>query len=109
MLFLPFSRATLIVYEKTAEEDKAELNTYDSKIYSASTQMAQALTLELRGLGIPFFSIQRYLVVDKNDNKHTNTDTGTDRDVKQQQKLPRDQLANLQRRMLELLLDLCKE
>ena len=97
--------------KQTAEEDKAELNTYDSKLYSASTQMAQALTLELRGLGIPFFSIQRDLVVDKNDNKHTNThtDTDTDRDVKQQQKLPRDQLANLQRRMLELLLDLCKE
>ena len=90
--------------KQTAEEDKAELNNYDSKIYSASTQMAQALTLELRGLGIPFFSIQRDLVVDKDDVKHTNTNT----DVKQQ-KLPRDQLANLQRRMLELLLDLCKE
>lgn len=94
--------------KQTAEEDKAELNNYDSKIYSASTQMAQALTLELRGLGIPFFSIQRDLVADKDDNKHTNTSTDTTRDVKQQ-KLPRDQLANLQRRMLELLLDLCKE
>ncbi|OJJ81141.1 uncharacterized protein ASPGLDRAFT_133324 [Aspergillus glaucus CBS 516.65] len=86
----------------TAEEDQTELNTYDAKIYAASNQMAQALTLELRGLGIPFFSIKRDLVTDD----HKNND---DHDKQHKDKLPRDELSALQLRMLELLQDLCKE
>lgn len=87
----------------TAEEDQTELRTYDAKIYAASKQMAQALTLELRGLGIPFFSIRRDLV-SGHENKSNNAD-----DKKQNDKLPRDELSALQRKMLELLQDLCRE
>jgi len=65
--------------------------------------MAQALTLELRGLGIPFFSIKRDLV-SENDLKNND---GHDKQHKD--KLPRDELSALQLRMLELLQDLCKE
>jgi hypothetical protein len=87
---------------QTAEEDQTELNTYDAKIYAASNQMAQALTLELRGLGIPFFSIKRDLVT----GDHKNND---DHDKQHKDKLPREELSALQLRMLELLQDLCKE
>ncbi|RAK76026.1 uncharacterized protein BO72DRAFT_381092 [Aspergillus fijiensis CBS 313.89] len=70
----------------TAEEDQAELTNYDAKVYRASRQMADAMIAELRGLGIPFFNIRKDLTL-----------------------ITRQDLLQLQRRILELLLDLCGE
>ncbi|RAH68997.1 uncharacterized protein BO66DRAFT_376650 [Aspergillus aculeatinus CBS 121060] len=70
----------------TAEEDQAELTNYDAKVYRASRQMADAMIAELRGLGIPFFNIRKDLTL-----------------------ISRQDLLQLQRRILELLLDLCGE
>lgn len=79
---------------QTEEENAAELKNYDDKVYRASVDMADALVLELRGLGIPFFAIKRDLI----DSSKAATPT-----------IPRRDLETFQRRMLELLQDLCKE
>ena len=73
--------------------------------------MADALVAELRGLKVPFFVLNRNLIQDPSTS---NTGTGAShRDVNgagnASSKLTHDEVANLQRRMLELLQDLCKE
>ncbi|OJJ42976.1 hypothetical protein ASPZODRAFT_75369 [Penicilliopsis zonata CBS 506.65] len=89
----------------TPEEDRAEVARYDAKVYKASVQMAEALHTELRALQMPFFAINRHLVVSeasKDDgNKLLNADT--------QGTVTQDELSALQRRILELLQDICKE
>jgi hypothetical protein len=78
-------------------EDRAELTNYDEKVYNASAQMAEAMAAELRGMGIPFFGTMRKGLV---RNEAVNDDEA---------KLTASELQDLQRRMLELLQDLCKE
>lgn len=85
------------VYPQSAGEDQAELKAYDAKVYKASTEMAEALVFELKALGIPFFSIRESYVCD------------TPKDEPREAALSSDELAMLQRRMLELLQDLCRE
>ncbi|KAL2012748.1 hypothetical protein VTN00DRAFT_273 [Thermoascus crustaceus] len=93
----------------TAEEDRAEITNYDAKVYKASVDMAKALDSELRALGIPFFALKHSLVSSTSPPDKTDT-------TEQQQKrgdttttVTREELLSLQRRMLELLQDLCKE
>lgn len=73
---------------------------YDAKVYRASKQMAEAMTAELRGLQIPFFSIKSGLV-DSSSQNEPSAATG--------EILTKGELSALQLRMLELLQDLCKE
>ncbi|KAJ5658328.1 uncharacterized protein N7484_001977 [Penicillium longicatenatum] len=87
----------------TTEEDQAELKNYDAKIYKASMQMADALTAELRGHQIPFFVLKKSLVQDSTSSADLDGTPGMD------QKLSKPDLIELQRRMLQLLEDLCKE
>ncbi|PYH43422.1 uncharacterized protein BP01DRAFT_358676 [Aspergillus saccharolyticus JOP 1030-1] len=88
----------------TAEEDQAELLNYDVKVYKASRQMAGAIISELRGLGIPFFSIRDSLIL------ATDAKSGIVNPFRQKETLiTKQDLVKLQRRMLELLLDLCGE
>ncbi|GIJ91547.1 hypothetical protein Asppvi_010514 [Aspergillus pseudoviridinutans] len=96
----------------TAEEDQAELRNYNAKVYRASKQMAEAMTCELRNLGIPFFTIKESLISDApralqngNSRRHQSGESAS----QHQALLSRDELSVLQRRMLELLLDLYKE
>lgn len=85
------------------EENQAELKNYDAKVYKASTQMAEALILELRGLGIPFFSIKQSSILDRSPEGGQLSQSGN------QPTVSRSDLSAFQRRMLELLQDLCKE
>ncbi|PKY01286.1 hypothetical protein P168DRAFT_307126 [Aspergillus campestris IBT 28561] len=90
----------------TAEEDHAELTNYDTKVYRASTQMADAMASELRALQIPFFY--------RNGRPSAHDPAGTTprragTDAPPAAPLSGDELVTLQRRMLELLQDLCKE
>lgn len=63
--------------------------------------MATALMSELRGLDIPFFALKQSLVVDSDRPSEVNgLDSG---------KVTKAELLELQRRMLGLLEDLCKE
>ncbi|GFF31826.1 hypothetical protein IFM61606_07845 [Aspergillus udagawae] len=96
----------------TVEEDQAELTNYNAKVYRASKQMAEAMTFELRSLGIPFFTIKESLISDAPkasqhgiSRRHQSSESAS----QHQTLLSRDELSVLQRRMLELLQDLCKE
>ncbi|KAF4213365.1 hypothetical protein CNMCM8980_000645 [Aspergillus fumigatiaffinis] len=96
----------------TAEEDQAELKNYNAKVYRASKQMAEAMTFELRRLGIPFFTIKESLISDApKAPQHgiSRRPQSTESASQHQALLSRDELSVLQRRMLELLQDLCKE
>lgn len=89
------------------EENQSELRTYDDKVYRASVQMADAMTLELRGLGIPFFALRRGVVRDGSENgdgDKVGVGVGVGKQI-----LNKDDLRILQRRVLELLQDLCRE
>ncbi|KAJ5392199.1 Protein of unknown function DUF2458 [Penicillium cosmopolitanum] len=102
------ARRSITIYRSThrskrdiAQDDKAELDTYDAKVYKVSAKMATALMSELRGLDIPFFALKQSLVVDSDRPSEVNgLDSG---------KVTKAELLELQRRMLGLLEDLCKE
>lgn len=102
-----FSRTDFI---QDANAERLELEDYDMKVYKASAQMADALMAELRGMKIPFFVLQKGLIHDsdtsENVSQHYNTDGAADA---RPSKLNNSDLADLQRRMLGLLEDLCKE
>lgn len=65
--------------------------------------MADALTAELRGHQIPFFVLKKSLVQDSASSAEP--DGSSDKELK----LSKSELIDLQRRMLQLLEDLCKE
>lgn len=70
--------------------------------------MAEALMAELRGMKIPFFVIQRSLV-EEPPSGAGDAPTKPDTAHGHAPVLTRSELAGLQRRMLGLLEDLCKE
>ncbi|KAL4911598.1 hypothetical protein BDW74DRAFT_10601 [Aspergillus multicolor] len=98
----------------TAEEDLTEVRNYDAKVYRASKQMADAMLAELKALEVPFFCINKGLIAsDASKQNHqqgglpsNHPGPGT---PDKQGRLSLDELTALQRRMLELLQDLCKE
>ncbi|KAL4933632.1 uncharacterized protein BDV17DRAFT_286457 [Aspergillus undulatus] len=101
----------------TAAEDATELSSYDTKVHRASRQMADAMLVELKALDVPFFCLSKSLVIsgeapagkkmpsEASGDDHAGTPTTADK----QGKLSMDELLALQRRMLELLQDLCRE
>ena len=64
--------------------------------------MADALTSELRGMDIPFFALKQSLIFDSDHPETTTSESGNTR-------VSRSELVDLQRRMLGLLEDMCKE
>jgi len=95
----------------SAEENEKELKYYDAKVYKSSVDLAKAVDSELRSLNIPFFALKHSLVAtltEKDENTKTQpSEIGTPTDRKDT--ISRDELLALQRRMLELLENLCKE
>lgn len=78
--------------------------------------MAKALDSELRALGIPFFALKHSLVSSTPPPDKAKTEQppppGTENEKmekKERETVTREELFSLQRRMLELLQDLCKE
>lgn len=68
--------------------------------------MADAMIAELRGLGIPFFNIRKDLVLTADVKSETVVNPfGGQKETL----ITRQDLLQLQRRILELLLDLCGE
>ncbi|OXV09171.1 hypothetical protein Egran_03067 [Elaphomyces granulatus] len=106
----------------SAEENERELKHYDAKVYKTSVDLAKAVDSELRSLNIPFFAIKHSLVVVVATTTTTTT-TLTEKDEKnpksetvalavaaeKKDTISKDELLVLQRRMLELLENLCKE
>ncbi|KAJ5491463.1 hypothetical protein N7539_003030 [Penicillium diatomitis] len=91
----------LLTSEKDENADELELAEYDRKVYKASVTMANALISELRGMKIPFFVTQKSLIRQEDAPASSNEQTG---DL-----LTNSDLSDLQRRMLGLLEDICKE
>ncbi|KAL1956487.1 hypothetical protein VTO42DRAFT_7285 [Malbranchea cinnamomea] len=95
---------------QSPEEDLAELENYDRKVYKALLDMSRALDGELRGLGIPFFAIRHNLV---HSSSNTSTSSGkyatNTAGASEKSTISTDELVALQRRMLSLLEDLCKD
>jgi hypothetical protein len=48
---------------QTPEEDKAEMDKFDLKVYRASQQMSEVHSLELKKLGVPFFGVNPKLII----------------------------------------------
>ena len=63
--------------------------------------MANALTSELRGMDVPFFALKQSLVQTSDHPSESNTEIPA--------KVTKSELVDLQKRMLSLLEDLCKE
>lgn len=93
---------------QTDKENQTELANYDAKVYKTSAQMADAIHAELRGMKIPFFVLRRDLIQGSSTSaleaKGSNASAGNETS-----KVSKAELLALQRRMLELLEDLCKE
>ncbi|KAJ5558711.1 hypothetical protein N7535_009410 [Penicillium sp. DV-2018c] len=91
----------------------AELAAYDGKVHRAATQMTDALMAELRGLGVPFFTLRKDLIQEEGNQNGPSTPSdppvGTVGHPGRKIPISRSELVKLQRRMLELLEDLCKE
>ncbi|KAN0076624.1 Protein of unknown function (DUF2458) domain containing protein [Elaphomyces granulatus] len=105
----------------SAEENERELKHYDAKVYKTSVDLAKAVDSELRSLNIPFFAIKHSLVViaattttlterdEKNPKSETVAPAVAAEKKKDKDTISKNELLVLQRRMLELLENLCKE
>ena len=85
------------------DDDATELKTYDRKVHMAATEMTRAMTAELRQLGVPFFPATQ---------PNTSSAAGIrDRAGETADSRPSDELKlkELQRRILGLLEDMCRE
>ncbi|KAL1968524.1 hypothetical protein VTN77DRAFT_1734 [Rasamsonia byssochlamydoides] len=109
------------------KENEAELKHYDAKVYKASVDMSKAMESELRNLGIPFFAIKPSLIAPEDKKKDradelrssdplllgaasASASAPTTAERKETTTMiSKVELLTLQRRMLELLQDLCKD
>ncbi|KAI9837158.1 MAG: hypothetical protein M1837_003119 [Sclerophora amabilis] len=89
----------------TSEEDARELILYDAKVYKASVEMVQAMNVKLNGLGVPFFGTKSQLI----RKRKTALEVESCGDVALAGTVDEEELVNLQRKMVELLEDMCKE
>ena len=82
-----------------------ELQTFDLKVYRAQTQMTREFSAKLKSLGVPFFGTKGELVrVPKKDgDEPKNSQTANDGEGT----IDELELIKLQKKMINLLEDLC--
>ncbi|CBX99988.1 hypothetical protein IAQ61_002798 [Plenodomus lingam] len=85
---------------RTPEREKEELDEYDAKVYRASKAMVESQTSSLKLLGVPFFGIKPYLVIQSSEETQ-----GSDASHSHG-KITKEQLLELQRKMLNHLMEL---
>ncbi|CAO2647849.1 Nn.00g087710.m01.CDS01 [Neocucurbitaria sp. VM-36] len=88
---------------RTPEREKEELDQYDAKVYRACRAMVESQTSSLKVLGVPFFGVKPYLVVHSADEP---TGLAQSQTAEQGGKITKIQLLELQRRMLNHLMEL---
>ena len=94
---------------QTPEQDAQVLRTYEQKVYRASVDMAKAMSSELKSLGVPFFGTRSNLVKGKSSRLASGVPMGGDgASGGEDGKISEQELVKLQKRMLELLEDMCK-
>ncbi|KAI9833177.1 MAG: hypothetical protein M1819_003800 [Sarea resinae] len=94
------------------EDDAAELKRYDMKVYIASREMVKAMTLELKNVGVPFFGTDPALVSKGGADPvrgGLHEATGESDGGQAGERIDDAELLKLQKRMLDLLEDMCKE
>ena len=95
---------------QTAQEDLQEVNLYDLKVYKAANEMVNAMSAELKRIGVPFFGVQHSLIRRDTEMAQPRGDDGRGRNVMMAgEGIDLKQLTTLQARMLELLEDMCKD
>jgi hypothetical protein len=92
--------------EQTPEYEKKELDQYLMKVYRASTAMVESQTSSLRALGVPFFGVQPHLVLVSGKEATKPTELNPD---EPNGKITKEELLELQRKMLNYLMDLYGE
>ncbi|KAH0548262.1 hypothetical protein GP486_008032 [Trichoglossum hirsutum] len=103
------SDAIMARIKKTPEQDAQELRTYETKVYKASVEMAKAMSSELKSLGVPFFGTRSTLVRGKYSGSTAGDPVGGKGAAEGiDGKVSEQELIILQKRMLELLEDLCR-
>ncbi|EED21674.1 conserved hypothetical protein [Talaromyces stipitatus ATCC 10500] len=101
------------VLERKKEDNASELKAYDSKVYQASLDMSRSMETELRRLGVPFFCIDRSLVLEDYEGKGKGKERtegesrSTTLDCNKTSKISSKELEALKKRVLDLLVDLC--
>ena len=92
------------------EADMRELERYDRKVYIACGEMIAATERELRGLGVPFFSVKEGLIRrNRGEGWEIVSGDGADGAQDGDGKIGEEELKALRSRMVELLEDLCNE
>jgi len=88
------------------DELAEELKTFDMKVYRAQTQMAKEMSARLKGLGVPFFGTRAELIKTKGSE-----DASGHGEASNQSKdmIDESDLVELQRKMLVILEDLCRD
>ena len=91
---------------QTQDEKQDELAEFDRKIYTAQVSMENAMTSELKGLGVPFFGTRSELIApDSNHADHSAPDSiATTLSV-----IAESELLALRRRMVQHLEDLYRD
>lgn len=98
----------MLTIRQTPEREVEELSQYDAKVYRACKAMTEAQTSSLKVLGVPFFGTRPHLILHESEEPATKSD-----DDQQQpstsaggQKISKSQLLELQRKMLNHLMEL---
>ncbi|KAH7077917.1 hypothetical protein BKA63DRAFT_601939 [Paraphoma chrysanthemicola] len=91
---------------RTPEREEAELSQYDAKVYRACKAMTESQTSSLKVLGVPFFGLKPHLVIIDSDDSSTTKDAPQASDGASSQKITKKQLLELQRKMLNHLMEL---
>lgn len=89
---------------RTAERDQEELSQFDQKVYRACRAMVDSQSSQLKSLGVPFFGVRLDLILDDDDG-----DDGVPSekaDASQETKVTKKQLLELQRKMLNHLMEM---
>ncbi|KAL5114426.1 hypothetical protein ACEQ8H_007681 [Pleosporales sp. CAS-2024a] len=83
---------------RTPEREQAELSEYDAKVYRACKAMTEAQTSSLKVLGVPFFGTKAHLILHETETRPSEPGAN--------QKISKTQLLELQRKMLNHLIEL---
>ncbi|KAI9793211.1 MAG: hypothetical protein M1816_000632 [Peltula sp. TS41687] len=97
------------------EDDANELLLYDRKVHRAAVEMVKAMSSELKDMGVPFFGTRSHLIemgaatTATSSARNTSSGQGVDDGGTAPGKTTIDQreLGKLQRKMLEMLEDMC--
>ena len=88
------------------EELASELKTFDMKVYRAQTQMVKEMSTRLKNMGVPFFGVRLDLIIPVGKGEVVEGDGG-----KRLEKgmIHEAELVILQKRMLSILEDMCRD